>query len=55
MNEKEAIAKLESLYQFIDERRAQLEDELANSDEETGILWCHLIGQLDEISIKLNR
>lgn len=55
MEEKEAIAKLRVVSEFIEEKRAQLEEELAISGEEDSSLWIALIAQLDELSIKITQ
>lgn len=55
MEEKEAIAKLRVVSEFIDDKRAQLEEELSMSGEEDSTLWIALIAQLDELSIKITQ
>lgn len=55
MEEKEAIAKLRVVSEFIEEKRAQLEEELAISGEADSSLWIALIAQLDELSIKITQ
>jgi hypothetical protein len=55
MNEKEAIEKIQAIIEFIDDKRAQLEEELAISVKEDSNLWIALIAQLDELSIKITQ